>query len=140
MGSERFVPLAPLESGATIGLDVHGGWVIHRTDLGLAHWAEGDEPRFTEAVELRRHQFEERLAAGAAAAGLPAEDVVLTFPSVPLVRALLHKRSAHVCRLALLWLLPSELRELRADIAAVAADTQLPRAVRDLAARLVVPE
>jgi hypothetical protein len=137
---ERYLPLAQLESGAVIGLDAAGRWVTFRPDLGLVRWGDGNEPRFTEAVETKRETFESQLAASAVAAGLDGDAVVLAFPSVELVRALLQKRSVLVCRLALLWVLPSELRELRSDIAEVASDKYLPRAIRELASRLVVPE
>ena len=76
---------------------------------------------------------------GAGERGLPAQDVMFSFPAVELVGAIIATRSKYLSRMALLWLLPSELRALRSEIKAFADDTSMPIALRDLAKRLVVP-
>jgi hypothetical protein len=65
--------------------------------------------------------------------------VLFAFPVADLVRAVLDKRISYLTRLALAWLRPTELRELRAEILAVSKDSFMPSPVRDLAGRLVVP-
>jgi len=68
---------------------------------------------------------------------LPTDDIVLAFPSISLIRAVLAHRSAYMWRLALLWLLPSEVRELREEIQRVGQERDAPRSVKDIAERLL---
>lgn len=106
----------------------------------LTKFAESDAIKFVELIEHPRADIEARIEQAAKELELPAQSVVFSLPVVELVRAMLEKERAHFCRQCLLWLLPSELRALRAEIAAVAENELLPRQLRDLAARLVVPE
>ncbi len=94
---------------------------------------------FHEAIEWKRDRFDDALAETARALGLPEDALFLAFPATGVVRAVLAKRSSYMTRLALLWLLPSELRELREDILTVCRDAFMPTPVKDLAHRLVVP-
>ena len=138
-----FVNILTLDSGARFGLTIAGD--------GEAKWAIviGEEltvfdptrvVRFVELVEQPRTEFEDRIEKGAAEQGLPAESVLFSVPTVELVGALLERKEPHFTRLALMWLLPSELRSLRAEIAALVDEELLPNQLRELAARLVVPE
>mgnify|MGYP001025074766 CR=1 FL=1 len=58
---------------------------------------------------------------------------------IELVRAVIAKRSSYLTRLALSFLRPSELRDLRSEILGVTQDPMMPTTVKDFAARLVVP-
>jgi hypothetical protein len=141
VGTEHYLPILQLDSETSYGLCVDGTWAAHRPGTAtLVHLGDGTEPHFCELVECKRSEFEELLAAGAGKAGLDPEALTISFPSVAIVRALLQRQSLHFTRLSLLWLLPSELRELRRDILAVAENRNLPTPVRDLARHLVVPE
>lgn len=140
LGDARWVPLTQLDSGARVGLDGQAGWVTERPTTSELHRFSPDAaPHFAEIVEWSRDDFEERIGASARALGLDPEAVVFSFPAVALVRALLDRPSVHFVRLALLWLVPSEFREARAEIVAVATNRGMPKVVRDLAQRLTVP-
>jgi hypothetical protein len=137
VGGARFLPLVELASGARLGLDEVGRWALAEAEATeLRPVVPGAERTFVELCEQPRRELEARIEAAAGALGFSADALLASLPSVAIVRSLLGLRSAHVVRLALLWLLPSELRELRVEIAAVAADERHPRAVRELAARL----
>ena len=141
VGSEIYVSIFRLDSDTSYGLCADETWVAHRPDTtALVHLGDGTEPHFCEVVECKRAQFEQLLETGAMRVGLDSELLTLSFPSVEIVRALLHTQSTHYTRLALLWLLPSELRSLRQDIVEAADNRNLPGPVRDLARHLVVPE
>ncbi len=136
-----FIPLLTLDSGSVIGLDKEAHWVATSPDGTSVHpFGPGEEKWFYEAAENPRSDFEEQLGQGAKQAGLEADPVVFSFPSVDLVREVLGINSQYFARLGLLWLLPSELRPLRKEIVAVAENDKYPRQVRELAQRLVVPE
>ena len=136
-----YVPLVVLESGTKYGLNEKGEWVAHRTGTtDLMTFGPGTEPQFCEAVEQKRGDFDQMLSDRAQALGFDPDATVLSFPSVEFVRDLLHRQSILFTRLALLFLLPSELRELRADIREVSANQGMPRPIRDLANHLTVPE
>jgi len=133
------LPLAKLDSGASVSLDATARWVF-TTDAGVASvFGDGTTLAFGEVLEQKREAFEDALAAGAREAGLPADDVVLAFPAVALVRSVLAKEFAYMTRLALLWIRPSELRELRQDIVRISESSRTPGPIRDLAKRLIVP-
>jgi hypothetical protein len=137
----RFLSLAKLESGTEIAFDRSMRWLAVPSDEREPFvYGEGTEHVLTEAIESKRDDFEALLARGATALGLPPDDVVLAFPSVGLVRAVLAKPSTYLMRLALQWIHPSELRDLRADLVRVSQDKLLPRPIKDLAERLIVPE
>ncbi|MBI4703151.1 MAG: hypothetical protein HY744_18695 [Deltaproteobacteria bacterium] len=141
VGERFFVPIVTLESGTRLGLDEEAGWVSSPPDAdALRVFGAGGERHFFEAVESKRSVIEDLLEQGAAEQGLPVEAVVLSFPAVELVAAVLETGSAHFARLGLLWLLPSELRQMRSKIAQLARSPELPQPVRDLAERLIVPE
>lgn len=133
----QVLPIVTVESGHRYALDAELRWHVLAPDGGRAVLAAGDAVEaLHEAVEWKRDAFEE----GARQNDLPPDEVVFAFPSVPLARAMLSKRAAYLVRLALQWIRPTELRELRADIVRVASSAELPRPVKDLAERLVVPE
>ena len=115
------------------------GWAFAEGDR-LVKFAKETARHFVEVLEHPRRELDDRIEREAASRGLPGDETLFSFPSVELVRAILETRAAHFCNIALRWLLPTELRELRADIQAVANDEELPEALRDLAAHLVVPE
>ena len=147
LAGHRFVALVPLESGARLGLgrpeaeghpDVAPSWLLV-TGETVQSFSPGQERGFVELLEWSRSEFDETLERAAAEVGLPAEDVLFSFPAVDLVRAMLTAGSVHYCRVALSWLRASELREVRSEIVALSADTSLPTAVRELAVRLTVP-
>jgi hypothetical protein len=141
VGTETYVRIFELGSETRYGLCADETWTAHRPGTSvLVHLGDGTEPHFCEVVECKRAEFEELLAAGARKVGLDPDALTLSFPSVAIVRALLQRESVHYTRLGLLWLLPSELRELRPHILEVAQNRTLPTSVRDLARHLVVPE
>lgn len=144
VGQHPFVPMLVLESTMRVGL-THDGcsdsfvWALADGQT-LTLFSASTAAMFVEVFEHRRDDFESRLGQGAAGVGLPAEATAWSFPAVQLVRAMLASPSPHFRRCALGWLLTTELRELRADILRVAADTATPTALRELARRMVVPE
>lgn len=151
VGDHAFVSIVTLDSGARLALTMVGPVDDEGLPTGDAQWAMviGQELspfdperviKFAELIENPRADIEERIERGAADAGLPAESVLFSLPVVEIVRAMLEKNRPHFSRLSLLWLLPSELRALRADIVELVDNELLPRSLRDLAQRLVVPE
>jgi hypothetical protein len=141
VAEQPFLPIFGLSSGTQFGFDGDGHWVLHGAGQpGLRRLAEGSESHFLEWVEQPREEIETAVSDGAAECGLPVDLVVASFPAVQLVAALIASRNTHGCRLALKWLLPSELRPLRGELAELAADRAMPNPIRDLAAHLVVPE
>lgn len=136
----RFLALITLDSETRVGLDMEAQWVIAPGDGRDAfRCMPGSEHALYEVLESKRNEFEERLAEGARGHGLPGDEVVLAFPAVEVVRAVLSKGMAYTTRLALLWVIPSELRELRDDISRVSKAKETPAALKELAARLLVP-
>lgn len=134
------IPLVTLESGAVVALGADLGWLVALPDGRVLGATGGEEHVLHEVLEQKRDAFEAAMEQGARAAGLDADAVVLAFPATAVVRAVLARRVPFLVHLALRWLLPSELRELRADILRVATGSDLPRPVRELAEHLVVPE
>jgi hypothetical protein len=137
----QFLPLVTLDSGARCGLDREARWLLVpddgrppvRFDASAAYL-------FHEALEWRRARFDDALEAAARAHGLPPDDVVLGFPAIYVIRAVLSKQHPYLTRLALEWVGPTELRELRIEIREVTRTANMPVAVRELAERMVVPE
>jgi hypothetical protein len=141
LGDGRFLPLITLESEARLGLDASGVWTVVPTDgRAAARCTPGNEHMLYEVFETKRSDFEEKLAKAAAAAGLPGEETMLAFPATAVVRAVLDKEQPYLTRLALQWLVPTELREMRDAIVKVTKNREIPKVVKDLAARLIVPE
>lgn len=141
LGGGRFLPLVTLESGARVGLDEAGAWVLVPEGGGAARvYSPERGQEFFEVLESQRDAFDASVEQAARAAGLPPEDVAFSFPVEGVVRAVLARGLPTLTRLALSWLRLTELRALRAEIAAVARDTTMPMPVRDLAQRLTVPE
>lgn len=137
----HYVPLVTLESETVIGLDAELRWLAVPPDERPPFvYGPGNEHVLSEVIEWKRADLEAAIESGAAALGLPEDDVLFSFPTVGIVRGILNKQSGYLIRLALQWLRTTELRELRADIARVAEDKYLPRPVKDLASRLIVPE
>jgi hypothetical protein len=146
-GDRPFVPVLLFDSGARYGIDAQGQWVASLPASSQSgdpatgvYTAESDAHAFYEALEEPRNAFEARLEEGARAAGLPPDQVVLSFPAVQVVRAVVARQSAYLIRLALLWIHPTELREMRPDLVRLAESPHLPTHVKDLARRLIVPE
>lgn len=136
-----FVSLAALDSGARCGLYLHdegAGWAMEKGGILAPFGSEKGTRAFVEVIEGPRAEFEAALDRAARDLGFEGDPLSFAFPAVELVRAVLAARTGFLCRLALLWLLPTELRELRDDIVGVAEDTSLPTELRDLARRLVV--
>jgi hypothetical protein len=140
-----FVPLLTLESGARMGPcariaaeDGAVGWAAHDGDR-LIPFSEANARHFVELLESDRRHIDDQIERAASERGLPVDEALFSLPAAPLVRAITVTRSPHYCRLALAWLLPTELRELRDDIAPLVDDTSLPHMVRELAQRLLVP-
>lgn len=136
-GDRSFLVLVELESGATVGLDASGAWHYGAEEDEPVRFEKGRETGFAEVVEMPRRDFEDRLEAAASQHGLPCDDIVLAFPAIPLIRALLAQRSGYMWRLALLWMLPSEVGLLQDEIRRVARAADAPGAVKDLAQRLL---
>ena len=94
--------------------------------------------RFVELCEQDRDELEDRIAAAADKLGLDGREVADSLPAVELVAALLAGRVPMICRTALSWVLPTELRALRDAVSPLATDRSLPQDVRDRAARMTV--
>jgi hypothetical protein len=139
LGGRPALVLATLESGARVALDADARWFLVNAEGSVREATAGDEHVLYEALEQKRTDFEAALEQGARAAGVDPDAVVLAFPAVAVVRAVLARRVPYLVRLALLWLLPTELRELRDDIVRVSKGSDLPLPVRELAEHLVVP-
>lgn len=136
----RFLPLATLESGARVGLDAIAAWILVPEGGGPARVYAADQAHaFYEVLESKRQDFDDAVEGAARAAGLPAEEVLFSFPAIPVVRAVLGKGLPYLTRLALLWVRNTEIRELRAEIVEVSRSLDMPHAVRELAAHLIVP-
>jgi hypothetical protein len=138
-GEPRFLPLLTLDSGARYGLDAELRWILAAAEGVAVVAIDNDNVHLLhEAIEWRRERFDDAIAKAARLNGLPEDDVVDAFPVAGLIRAVLDKRISYLTRLALAWLRPSELRELRTEILAVSKDAYMPAPVRGLAERLVV--
>jgi hypothetical protein len=139
-GEHRFLPLVTLESGARYGLDAEARWLIVPAEGPAIRYEVAVAHLLHEALEQKRDLFDEAIEEGARARGLPVDDVLFSFPAVEVVRAVLAREHAYLTRLALQWIRPTELRELRAEIKAVTRAPTMPVPVKDLAERLIVPE
>lgn len=141
-GPHRMLPLVTLDSGARVGIDGDLRWILIPPGDGRVFVVVTPESAHLlhEALEWKRERFDDAIEAVARDLGLPADDVVFSFPVFDVVRAILAKEHPYLTRLALLWLRPTELRELRPEIKAVITAPHMPVPVRDLAERLVVPE
>jgi hypothetical protein len=141
LGEERFLVFATLDSGARCGLDREARWLLVPDDGRPAvRFEVASAHVFHETIEWRRARFDDAIEASARAHGLPPDEVVLTFPAVEVIRAVLAKQHPYLTRLALEWIGPTELRALRAEIREVTRVPNMPVAVKELAERLVVPE
>jgi hypothetical protein len=136
----RFFPLVTLDSGTRVGLDAEARFALASEDgTVVVPQIPEDGHLFHEALEWKRNTFDDALEEGARAHGLPPLEVSLAFPTPGIVRAVLAKNMHYTTRLALQWLRPSELRDVRDDLHRVADDRRIPTALRDLARRLLVP-
>jgi hypothetical protein len=137
----RFLPLITLESGGRYGLDADLRWLVVSPDgAAVSVFTPSSGHLMHEALEWKREAFDGALEAAARSFDLPVDDVVFSFPVFDVIRAVFARKSSYMTRLALQWLRPTELRELRADIKAILDQPNMPRPVKDLAERLVVPE
>ncbi|MBW2454767.1 MAG: hypothetical protein JRI68_09660 [Deltaproteobacteria bacterium] len=134
-----FVSIFTLDSELRYGLLDDLSWAMADGDQ-LIPFQSGAETAFIEVLEHPRSAIDERLEQGAAARGFPGEEVLFSFPAADIVRAVLAGSSQHFCRAALTWVLPTELRDLRDVIVAVAEGSKWPVALRQMAQRLVVRE
>ena len=140
-GAGRFLPLVTLDSGVRCGLDREACWVLVPDDgRPPIRYTPEAAHLFHEVLEQKRRRFDEALEEAARAQGLPAEEVLFSFPAVGVIRAVLAKQHPYLTRLALEWIGPTELRGLRAEIREVTRIPTMPAAIKDLAERLVVPE
>jgi len=139
IGRAKFFPLVTLDSGQRVGLDENARFALASEESSeLEPFAAEEAYRFHEVCEWKRAKFDDALEDGARAQGLPPLPVSLAFPAVEVVRAVLAKNMHYTTRLALAWLHPSEIRDAQDEIRRVAADRQLPTALREFAERLVV--
>jgi len=133
--------LMTLESQTRLAVDADLRWLaLPPDDRAPFVYGPGTEHVLCEVVEWKRDDFEAKLEEGARAHGLAPDEVVFAFPAVGMVRAVLAKGWPYLTRLALLWVRPTELRDLRPDILAVSKAPNIPTPLKDLADRLVVPE
>jgi hypothetical protein len=138
LGDEQFVSVLKLVSGARYGVVAGLRWAVVDGER-FTLFGAGNEKAFVEALEYVRADFDDQLEAGAAARGFDGMALMFAFPAIELVQAMLLSGSPHFSRLALAWLRPTEIRAVRDELIAVTKDTLLPKAVRELATRLVVP-
>jgi len=138
---ERVLMLVTLDSGARCGLDGDARWLLVPDDgRPPLRYEPGHAHLFHEPLEWKRARFDDAIEDAARALGLPAEEVLFAFPAVEVIRAVLARQHSYLTRLALQWIRPTELRELRREILAVREVRDMPVAVKELAERLVVPE
>ncbi len=144
VAGHSLVVLLDFESGHRYGLMVtadgagdHGRWA-RAANGKITPFGPGEEHAFVELLEHPRRDVEAHIEKRAAAVGLPALAAAWSLPGVELVRAMLNGPSQHFARLALEWLLPTELRELRAEILACSENRDFPEAVRALAQHLIL--
>jgi hypothetical protein len=137
VGEQVFLPLLTLESGRDYGLDGAARWTMCEADATLVVFDDDTSLRFVELLEHERRGVEDRLEGRAAELGLPVDDVVLAMPAVELLAAVFASPSAHFVRLAIAWMLPSEIPALRKQLAEVADRSALPVALREHVRRLL---
>jgi hypothetical protein len=144
--ARAFVSLIDFDTGLRYGLVTtedgsgeHGRWAV-ASQGKVTLFESGGERAFVELVEHPRREVEAKIEAAATKLGLPPLDTTWSLPTIDLLRALMRAGSQHYARLALGWVLPSELRELRSDIQAVANNNSFPAGVRSLAERMIVAE
>jgi hypothetical protein len=146
VAGHAFVALLDFESGPRYGLLAtadgtgdHGRWA--RASGGkITPFGPGEAPSFVELLEHPRRDVETLIEKRAAALGLPALATAWSLPATDLVRAMLAGPSQHFARLAMEWLLPTELRELSAELRACSENRDFPEPVRALAAHLIPRE
>jgi hypothetical protein len=138
LGERHFMTVLTLESGMRYGLVEDGRWAVVE-EGALTVFEPGKEVLFVEVFEVPRLEFDERLERRGKELEFGADDLLYSFPVIELVGAMLGSASPHFRRMALMWLLPTELRALRDRISSVAADRSMPAALRELAQRMVVP-
>lgn len=137
----RVLALLTLESETRIAIDADKRFYALPADgRPVMRCEAGSEYMFYEVLESRRNHFEDQLCEAARKHSLPELELLSAFPSVEIIRGVLEKNMAHTTRLALLWALPSELRDLRADIIKASKAKHMPAAILELCERLVVPE
>jgi hypothetical protein len=137
LADDLFLPLMTLDSGRDYGLDGEARWAMIDDQGGLVRFDEQSARHFVELLEHARREVEERLERRAAELELPVDDVVLAMPALELLAAMFGSPSPHFVRLALGWMLPSEIAALRGQLAEIAERSNLPLAVRDHARRLL---
>ncbi|MDI1479048.1 hypothetical protein [Polyangium sp. y55x31] len=138
-GGRIFLPLVTLDSGARVGVDGDGTFVLASAEGDvISPYSTEDAHVFHEVLEWKRDAFDDKLEEAGRALGLPELSASLAFPASGVVRAVLAKNMHYTTRLALSWLRPSELRQVQDDIRRVAEDKQLPTTLRDFARRLLV--
>jgi hypothetical protein len=139
-GERRVLPLVTLDSGARYALDGDLKWLILPEQGPPVPFTLENAYLMHEVLEWKRDRFDTAVEDAARALGLPALEVVFTFPSVEVIRAVMARGANYLTRLALEWIRPSELRELRKDILAVTTMPGIVVPVKEFAQRLVVPE
>ncbi|MEP7126923.1 MAG: hypothetical protein ABJE95_38685 [Byssovorax sp.] len=139
-GEPPFLPLVTLDSEARYGLDAGARWILAVPEAAPLVIGKSNVHLLHEALEWKRTRFDDAVTESARALGLPEDEIVDSFPVFDLVRAIFEKKTSYLTRLALAWLRPSELREVRSEILLVSKDKFMPAPVRGLAERLVVPE
>ncbi|TKD08656.1 hypothetical protein [Polyangium fumosum] len=140
IGGSVFLPFVTLDSGARVGTDADGTFVLASAEGDtITPYSAEDAHVFHEVLEWKRDRFDDKLDEAGRALGLPEFEASLAFPAFGVVRAVLAKNMNYTTLLALAWLRPSELREVQADIRRVAEDKRLPTSTREFAQRLVVP-
>lgn len=137
-GELAFLPLVTLESGARVGVDRDYAWIVAPESGEPKRMSDTTAHYFYEVVEQPRAKLDDALEAGARAAGLDPNAVLVDFPSVAIARAVLARDVPHLQRLTLLWILPSERRDLRDEIDRIASSPLMPAPLKELAARLRV--
>jgi hypothetical protein len=141
LGEARVLLLVTLDSGARLGLDREARWVLVFDDgRPSARFAPHEAHLFHESIEWKRRRFDDALEEAAKGHGLDPFAVADAFPTIEVIRAVLAKEHPYLTRLALEWLHPTELRELRGEIRKVTRSDSMPVAVKDLAERLIVRE
>lgn len=139
VGEAAFLPLIELDSGMAFGLTEGPQWA-RRSGGTLIVFSEQTAASFVEAMEVPRRDFEATLEENAAAKGMPGPQTAWSFPAPTLISCMLGGETLHFVGLALHWILPTELRALRADIHAVTEREDVSQSLRDFAIHLRVRE
>ena len=141
LGKDRMAVLLDLASGAQFGLLLQAEQLCWARRHGneTVVFSESSAKQFVEWLEQDRRELEDLVEKRAQQLELPGLETVLSLPVFELARVLLKGPSPYFVYQMMRWLQPTDLRELRVELKAVADNAEWPVPIRELASHLVVP-